>query len=350
MIKMDTDIELKRRLPAEWEEHCGVILAWPHEDTDWNYMLDEVTECYVKIVEAIVETEIAVILAPDTELPKRYLGHLDQSRIIYFSVPTNDTWARDFGVITMTVNGSPVLCDFKFNGWGLKFAADKDNLITRRMTEAGLLKGRYENHLGFVLEGGSIESDGQGTLLTTSECLLSLNRNGNLSREQIEKYLSETFNVDNVLWLDHGALEGDDTDSHIDTLARLAPNDTIIYTGCDDETDSHFNELKAMEDELKQLKTRRGTPFNLIALPLPDPIYDEDGNRLPATYANFLITPDSVLLPVYGQPKKDFLASQIVRIAFPDHEVKAIDCRALIRQHGSLHCVTMQLPKDTLPI
>lgn len=339
-----------RRMPAEWERHGAILLSWPHEGTDWNYMLPDVTECFVKIVEAIAEDETVIIVAPDVELPRRHLRHIDQSRIIYFSVPTNDTWARDFGPITVEDGGMKCLCDFKFNGWGLKFAADKDNLITRHMTDAGLLRGQYENHLGYVLEGGSVESDGNGTLLTTKECLLSLNRNGNLDQRLVEKYIGRVLGFNRFLWLGHGALAGDDTDSHIDTLARFAPNDTIIYVGCDDETDIHYDELKLMENELKTFTTVSGQPYNLISLPLPDPIYDEDGERLPATYANFLITPHSILMPVYNQPKKDFIASQIMKIAFPHHDIKCIDCRALIRQHGSLHCVTMQLPSETLPL
>lgn len=243
-----------------------------------------------------------------------------------------------------------MFCDFKFNAWGLKFAADKDNLITRNLYQKGALRGEYLNYLGFVLEGGSIESDGRGTLLTTSECLLSPNRNGEMSRDEIGRYLADRFNLDKVLWLDHGYLAGDDTDSHIDTLARLAPDDTIIYVGCDDTADEHYESLLAMKRQLAGMTTKEGRPFNLIELPLPDAVYDEDGMRLPATYANFLILNESVLMPSYGQPKKDLLASQILKIAFPGREIRMIDCRALIKQHGSLHCVTMQLPENTLPI
>ncbi len=272
------------------------------------------------------------------------------ANVILVTVPTNDTWARDFGPISLTGTEGVTFCDFKFNAWGLKFAADKDNLITRRLYEGGALRGDYRNCLGFVLEGGSVESDGKGTLLTTSECLLSPNRNGEMSKHEIEQYLMDRFNLDKVLWLDHGYLAGDDTDSHIDTLARLAPDDTIVYVGCDDPDDEHYESLQAMKRQLGEMVTKEGNGFNLIELPLPDAVYDETGQRLPATYANFLILNSSVLMPSYGQPKKDMLASQILKIAFPDREIKMIDCRALIKQHGSLHCVTMQLPEDTLPI
>lgn len=339
------------RLPAEWEPHGAVMLSWPHKDTDWAPVLDEAIDCFVEIAKAIAREETLIVVAPDVEEPRRVLDcEKLPNRILYLTVPTNDTWARDFGPITVERDGNPVICDFKFNGWGLKFPADKDNLITRAMCNTGLLRGRYSNELSFVLEGGSIESDGQGTLMTTSQCLLSPNRNGAMSRDEIEEYLKSRFGLDRVLWLDYGALEGDDTDSHIDTLARLAPNDTILYVGTDDVTDSHYDELNKMKLQLQSFVTASGQPYNLIELPLPDAVYDEEGNRLPATYANFLIMNHSILIPVYRQPQKDELAAQIIKIAFPDHQVVKIDCSVLIKQHGSLHCVTMQVPETILPI
>ena len=239
--------------------------------------------------------------------------------------------------------------DFKFNGWGLKFAADKDNLITSRLFDSGMFKGEYSNNLNFVLEGGSIESDGKGTLLTTRECLLSKNRNGQSSKEEIQAYLEKVFGISRVLWLDHGYLSGDDTDSHIDTLARLAPNDTILYVSTDDERDEHFTELKAMECQRQSFTTADGAKYKLLPLPLPTPIF-ADGERLPATYANFLIGNGFVLVPIYGQESNDSEAMSIISSAFPDRKVLGVDCRALIKQHGSLHCVTMQFPKNSLNI
>lgn len=339
------------RLPAEWEPHGAGMLSGPHKDTDWAPVLDEAIDCFVEIAKAIAREETLIVVAPDVEEPRRVLDcEKLPNRILYLTVPTNDTWARDFGPITVERDGNPVICDFKFNGWGLKFPADKDNLITRAMCNTGLLRGRYSNELSFVLEGGSIESDGQGTLMTTSQCLLSPNRNGAMSRDEIEEYLKSRFGLDRVLWLDYGALEGDDTDSHIDTLARLAPNDTILYVGTDDVTDSHYDELNKMKLQLQSFVTASGQPYNLIERPLPDAVYDEEGNRLPATYANFLIMNHSILMPVYRQPQKDELAAQIIKIAFPDHQVVKIDCSVLIKQHGSLHCVTMQVPETILPI
>ena len=254
-----------------------------------------------------------------------------------YEVITNDTWARDHGGITVFEDGRPVVCDFTFNGWGMKFAANFDNQITAQLFAQGVFEGySYKNCLKFVLEGGSIESDGKGTLLTTAECLLSDNRN-NLSREEVEIRLKQYFGVDQVLWLNHGYLAGDDTDSHVDTLARLCPNDVITYVQCDDEADEHYDELKKMKKELVDFRTLDGKPFHLIPLPMADAVF-VDGERLPATYANFLIMNKAVLVPVYDSPK-DNMALQQLQKAFPDREVIGIDCNALIKQHGSLHCV-----------
>ena len=265
----------------------------------------------------------------------------------FLKCETNDTWARDHGAITLLDADGVSLLDFKFNRWGLKFASDKDNLITRRAVESEVMKGKYVNRLGFVLEGGSIESDGMGTLLTTSECLLSPNRNGQMNRVEIEEYLRSVFHLQRVLWLDHGYLAGDDTDSHIDTLARFCPADTIAYVQCKDADDEHYEELHRMEEQLKTFRTLKGEPYRLLALPMADKI-EEEGERLPATYANFLILNDAVLYPTYRQPENDARAGEVLREAFPGYEIIGIDCRALIKQHGSLHCVTMQYPVGVL--
>lgn len=345
---MTTNTEL--RLPAEWEPDNVVVIAWPHRDTDWAYMLDRISECYVNMAAAIIKYAHLIVVAPDIRVPRCRLSHLPQSRLHYFEAPTNDTWMRDSGPITtLDADGLPVINDFKFNGWGLKFASDHDNLITSRMAASGLFRAKYLNRLGFVLEGGSIESDGHGTLLTSSRCLLSPNRNGDLDRQEIEQRLRQWLGVNHILWIDHGALLGDDTDSHIDTLARLAPNDTIIYVTAP-PGDPQYAELASMAEQLKAMRTPHGSPYNLLELPLPDPIYDDDDPtfRLPATYANYLVINSAVLMPAYGQSRNDELASKIIRIAYPEHDIVSVDCRALIRQHGSLHCATMQVPANAL--
>jgi len=330
-------------LPAEWAEQQFVQLTWPHAGTDWANMLDEVNVCFVNIAKEILKRENLLIVCADTDEVEKLLGDIDLSRVTFVEMPTNDTWARDHGGITVFEDGKPVVYDFTFNGWGMKFAANYDNLITRNLYMAGIF-GDYghRNCFDFILEGGSIESDGEGTVLTTAECLLSYNRN-NLSEEDIETKLKEYFGLKQVLWLEHGYLAGDDTDSHVDTLARLCDRSTIAYVKCDDEQDEHFLELKKMKKELRQFKTSDGRYFRLIPLPMADEVYFED-ERLPATYANFLIINGAVLMPTYNSPK-DEMAKQQLQKAFPDRDIVGINCNALIKQHGSLHCVTMQYPK-----
>ncbi|MDD3078849.1 MAG: agmatine deiminase family protein [Paludibacter sp.] len=332
----------KKYLPAEWADQQFVLLTWPHAGTDWAYMLDEVNECFVNIAKAIIKYEDLLIVAPDINEVKSLLGDIDYSHITFAEMQTNDTWARDHGGITVFEEGKRVIYDFTFNGWGMKFAANYDNQITRTLFEKGIFNNfKYRNCMDFILEGGSIESDGNGTLLTTAECLLSDNRN-NLSRDEVEQRLKDYFAIEKVLWLNHGYLAGDDTDSHVDTLARLCPDNTIVYVKCKDESDEHYAELKLMEEELKCMKNLEGKPFRLIELPMADAII-VDNERLPATYANFLIINGAVLLPVYSSPKDEIAIIQLQK-AFPNREIITINCNALIKQHGSLHCVTMQYP------
>ena len=339
----------KRQLymPAEWHRLQMVQLTWPHEKTDWNYMLAEVEECYIELAKAISSRTQLLIVAPDT---KKVCTMLEKngaamSNITLFECDTNDTWARDHAFITILGDNVPHYADFCFNGWGRKFEATLDNAINGKLYDAGIVKGEYEDCTSFVLEGGSIESDGKGTILTTSQCLLAPHRNQPMNKEEIENCLKKMLHAVRVLWLNHGNLIGDDTDGHVDTVARLAPNDTIVYMQCADESDAQFADLHAMEEEIAALRTADGKPYRLVPLPSPAPIFDEDGERLPATYANFLILNNSVLYPTYAQEKNDKEAAVALGKAFPGYEIVGIDCRALIRQHGSLHCVTMQYPR-----
>ena len=339
----------KRQLymPAEWHRLQMVQLTWPHEKTDWNYMLAEVEECYIELAKAISSRTQLLIVAPDT---KKVCTMLEKngaamSNITLFECDTNDTWARDHAFITILGDNVPHYADFCFNGWGRKFEATLDNAINGKLYDAGIVKGEYEDCTSFVLEGGSIESDGKGTILTTSQCLLAPHRNQPMNKEEIENCLKKMLHAVRVLWLNHGNLIGDDTDGHVDTVARLAPNDTIVYMQCTDESDAQFADLHAMEEEIAALRTADGKPYRMVPLPSPAPIFDEDGERLPATYANFLILNNSVLYPTYAQEKNDKEAAVALGKAFPGYEIVGIDCRALIRQHGSLHCVTMQYPR-----
>ena len=340
-----------RSFAAEWDSQDGILIAWPHAGTDWAYMLDEVTTCYVELARAILnDDERVVIIAPYADDVRNALGiDVDWKRIDIIELPTNDTWVRDYGPITVFKDGRMVLTDFTFNAWGMKFAADCDNLVTERLNGTGIFRMPLLNYRDLVLEGGSIETDGNGTVMTTTSCLTAPNRNDSLSREELEKVLLERLGCLKMLWLDHGSLAGDDTDGHIDTLARFAPGGIILYTGCDDPEDEHFESLMKMEEQLKQFTDVDGNHYHLIKLPLPDAMFDEI-SRLPATYANFLVTNYQVLVPVYGQPENDFKACELISQAFPGRKVVGIDCRSLICQHGSLHCATMQLPKESLII
>ena len=314
----------KWRLPAEWERQSMVQLTWPHAKTDWAYMLSEITQTYEEMAAAIRKHEELLVVGE----------------------PNNDTWARDHGFITLVDNeGGARLLDFCFNGWGEKFEADLDNAINRRIYDEGKVKGEYVDCLDFVLEGGSIESDGEGTIFTTSGCLLAPHRNQPMTQAEIEARLKRDLCAERVLWIDYGNLTGDDTDGHIDTLVRIAPDYTLLYIGCDDETDEQYEDLKKMEDQLKTFRTLSGEPYKLVKLPMPRAIFDEDGLRLPATYANFLVINGAVLVPTYDQPDLDAEAMRLIGEAFPGRDVVCIDCRSIIKQHGSLHCCTMQYPE-----
>ena len=303
-------------MPAEWEPQSMVQLTWPHKDTDWAPILSEITAVYEEMAREIKKRETLMIVD---------------------DIPHNDTWARDHGFISVEEDGQLILLDFCFNGWGEKFPAELDNAINRHLYERGLVKGNYEDHLDFVLEGGSIESDGRGTIFTTSCCLLAPHRNQPLTQAETEDRLKDYLGAERIVWLNHGSLIGDDTDGHIDTLVRICPDDTILYTA----GDADHPDLALMEKELTELRTLEGRPYRLLRLPLPRPIYDGD-DRLPATYANYLVINGAVLVPTYAQPDLDQEALRIVGQAFPDRDIVGIDCCAVIRQHGSLHCCTMQ--------
>lgn len=338
----------QKKLPAEWQPQKMVQLSWPHYKSDWAYLIHEVEATFVEIAKAIAKHEPVLIVCHDIDAVKLKLPKNYSDNIYFFEIESNDTWARDHGGIVVFDNNKPTLYDFCFNGWGMKFAANFDNQITRKLYQSNAFPDyNYQNMNFFVLEGGSIESDGNGTLLTTEECLLSPNRNDSLSKSEIEAYLKQFFGAERILWLKNGYLAGDDTDSHIDTLARFCNENTIAYVKCDDKNDEHYLALSKMEEELQNVTQANGEPYQLIELPMATAVYDpDDGHRLPSTYANFLIVNGAVLLPVYNC-ETDAEAIEALRSAFPDREIIPIDCSVLIRQHGSLHCVTMQYPVST---
>lgn len=331
--------------PAEWHPQSAILLTWPHKNTDWADIIEEVNSFYVGLSKEILKhTQLLIVCSNAAEINKHFTSS-EQKSITLVEIESNDTWTRDHGAISVFIDGKPVICDFGFNAWGLKFAANLDNQITSKMFESKVFQTdvSYHNYLNFILEGGAIESDGEGTLLTTTKCLLAPNRNQPLSKSEIEDFLKKTLGLKRVLWLHSGYLSGDDTDSHIDTLARFCSKDTIAYVQCTDEKDEHYTELKEMEKELRAFETINGEPYHLIALPMADAVLEED-YRLPATYANFLIMDNVVLMPTYSTAK-DTIAKEQLQKSFPNKEIIGIDCQTLIKQHGSLHCITMQLPK-----
>jgi agmatine/peptidylarginine deiminase len=349
------------RLPPEWYPQDAVMLTWPHKDTDWAPYLDEVEPVYIDISQQVLQRQSLVVICHN-ELVQTHVQALLHSinhtagQLYTFIIPCDDTWARDHGPITL-VNESQQTnsLDFVFNGWGNKYESSLDNAINKSLLKQSAIQASYEA-VNLVLEGGGIEVDDKGHLLTTELCLLNPNRNAELSREAIELELKQRLGSQKVLWLKHGYLAGDDTDSHIDTLARLAPDNTIVYVQCLDKSDEHFNELNKMQQELRALKTCDGQTFNLIPLPMPVACFEQDnelnleqkGERLPATYANFLIINNAILFPTYRQEETDKLAVGQIKKAFPQYDIITVDCLPLIQQFGSLHCISMQLPQGFL--
>ncbi|HEY9550885.1 MAG TPA: agmatine deiminase family protein [Prevotella sp.] len=346
------------RLPAEWYPQSGIQLTWPHADTDWKEYLHAITATFIEMAKVIVKYEKLLIVAKHVEevkaLLKAEVAPEYFRNIVFCSAANNDTWARDHAFITLiSHNGTSatgdgnLLLDFGFNGWGNKFESRLDNALNRTVYYDGLLNGELVDHNDFILEGGSIESDGKGTIFTTSMCLLAPHRNQPMSKEAIEEKLKTVLHARRMVWIDHGNLVGDDTDGHIDTIVRACPADTLAYVGCDDPHDEQYQDFKLLEKQLQTLRTLDGKPYRLLKLPMPEPIYDGD-DRLPATYANFVILNGAVLYPTYAQPANDEQARRVLQQAFPDRTLVGIDARTVIRQHGSLHCLTMQYPQTVI--
>ncbi|WP_110687492.1 agmatine deiminase family protein [Salinicola aestuarinus] len=340
------------RLLPEWHPQDAIQLTWPTPSSDWAPMIESIEATLESMVVAIARYQRVLITVHDSIQRHRLASRFEHlgvpaSRRHFIIAESDDTWARDHGPLAIERDGHLTLLDFTFTGWGGKFPAERDNRLSRSLADANVFDVPLETR-DWVLEGGGVESDGEGTLLTTSACLLNPNRNPAETRASIERRLQVDFGVSRVLWLENGHLEGDDTDSHIDTLARFCDPSTIAYVRCDDPEDPHYAALKAMEAELEALSREDGSTYRLLALPWPKACFDpDDGHRLPATYANFLILNGAVLVPTYADPA-DVHALNVLHDAFPGRDIVPIDCRSVIRQHGSLHCLTMQLPRGTL--
>lgn len=337
------------RLPAEWEQQAGVMLTWPHTDSDWQSLLDEIEPVYIALCKAISHVEHCLILCQDDQHQRHVEQQLRQQQVVLerchlFTCSTNDTWCRDYGPLTTFADDRPILNNFEFNGWGNKYEAGLDNAVSRNLQGLGIFGTNKLIDHNVVLEGGSIESDGSGALLTTTQCLLK--RHPDKSKSEIEQLLHTSLGARRVFWLEHGHLSGDDTDSHIDNLARFVDANTIVYSACRDRSHPDHDALMAMQDELNSFKKKDGSAYRLIPVYLPSPIY-YDNQLLPASYVNFLIINDAVLVPAFAQPE-DRAALEIYQQCFPGRRIIALDSRALIKQYGGIHCATMQFPDGVL--
>lgn len=308
------------RLPAEWEEQKALLVSYPHKNSDWQKYLNEIEEFFNSFIKIVSKYQKVIVLCK--MVPKIYIKNVE-----FIKVETNDIWVRDYGPITVFNNNKKELLDFTFNGWGLKYPANYDNLVNRKVFKT--------KKIGFVLEGGSIDTNGEGVLLTTSKCLLHPNRNPYLTKKEIEEHLQKFFGIRKILWLNSGILLGDDTDSHIDMLARFVNSTTIAYIKCDNKDDPHYEELKKMERELKTFG------YKLIELPWVDAKFFNN-KRLPASYANFVIINGAVIVPLYND-SNDKEAIKIFKKIFPNRDIIGLDASVLIRERGSIHCSCINL-------
>lgn len=346
-------MQTRYQLPPEWATQDAVMLTWPHQQSDWADDLAAVEAVYFALASAILRYQALVVVCFDAT-HEQYLRRefsarqLVLTQVFFAQIPSNDCWARDHGPITVfDEKGQLIWLNFSFTGWGDKYAAQLDNQINDHLFSQSFVQVPAIERLDLVLEGGAIETDGRGALLTTRRCLLNSNRNPGVSETDLSRRFSELFGVQQIHWLDHGSIAGDDTDGHIDMLARFTPSGALLFQGCDDEADSHFAELGQMAAQLQQFRNHAGEPYALLALPWPRPVFDDKGQRLPASYANFLIINGAVLVPQYADVA-DERALAVIASVFPDYDVIGIPCLPLIRQYGSLHCVTMQLPRGVL--
>lgn len=342
---------MRGRFPAEWEPHDAVLVAWPHDNTDWAPWLKDVEQTYVALVRAILRYTRACVLVRDAALEHRARALLASPRaqangdLRFYHYGYNDTWLRDSGPITIVESEQPVWLDFRFTGWGGKYAADADDGLVSALQAHADFSHVALRRIDFALEGGAIETDGVGTLLSTWRCLQQ--RHPDATRAELDALLGQALHCPRALYLEQGELDGDDTDAHIDTLARFASPTCIVYQGCDDRDDPHFAALNAMADELKQLRTADGQPYDCRELPWGGEVRNSAGRRLAASYANFLISSGAVFMPAYGLAS-DALAAALLAQVFPEHRIECVPCRPLIEQNGSLHCITMQLPRGVL--
>ncbi len=332
------------RFPAEWEKQAAILIAWPHKTGDF-INLDDVEQTYSVISDTISQFQKLHIVCRDDSHQQHIQSLISNNdNIDFIHAAVNDIWVRDTVFLSVEKDNAIIHMNFLFNGWGDKYTHQHDNDLNHKLLNSKPFKGSSYTDIDFILEGGSVETDGISTILTTKQCLLNPNRNNGLSQQDIEQELLQRLGAKRVFWLDQENLTGDDTDAHIDSLARFCSANTIAYTSSDDPEVAHYNSLKFMETQLQDFRTDDGEVYHLVPLPLPQAIYDEDGQQLPANYANFLITNHAILVPTYGDPM-DAIAMERLAGCFPDRKILGIPCRPLVYQYGSLHCMSMQFPE-----
>jgi agmatine deiminase len=348
MLELDhpTPADLGFRMPAEWNPHAATWTSWPSDDELWEGELEAVREEFADMVTILARFERVVVNVQDDEAEADARARLeargvDASRVDYHHVPLDDAWFRDNGPL-FVVNGygRVALTDWRFNAWGGKYEYGKDTLAPERVAET---LGMRRFAFPYVMEGGAIEVNDDGVLLTTRPCLAAPTRNPDLSEEETEALVRAGLGARHVVWLEHG-LEGDHTDGHIDTIVRFCDDRTLVCAVTDDEADANFAATQANLAALRELVRGDGEPYTVVPLPLPRDAITVDGKRVPATYANFYIANGVVLVPTYGDPH-DELALEILRPLFPGREVIGSSARALITGGGAFHCVTQQQPE-----
>jgi agmatine/peptidylarginine deiminase len=321
---------LKVRVPAEWERQKSITVVFPTNQRDWQHSLIEIQKSYVTLINSIREFQTCVVIIHDKKILEQFFTTLENIEV--YEIQTDDTWVRDFGAIDYFQDNRLKSYDFIFNAWGDKFGSSLDNSVNQKLQEQSFFRDELKS-VNFVLEGGSIDSNGEGTLLTTAKCIYNKNRNPGLSHDEINEKIKTFFGLKQLIVLEHGGLEGDDTDSHVDTLARFIDANSIAYVKCYDKDDEHFNELDKMEKELQK------TGFRLVPLPLPrTKLFEEE--RLPATYINFIFINNALIVPTYND-ENDNIALEILKKEIKSRTVKSIDASIFIREYGSLHCASI---------
>lgn len=310
---------------AEWEKQEFLLVALPHKNSDWNEYLDEILASYREFISAVARFQKVLVITPNASDFDRICSDIEN--VEWIDIDTNDTWIRDYGAIDVENDGEILSYNFIFNAWGGKFSSEKDNALNHQLFNK--IDGKLKD-IDLILEGGSIDFNGHGVMLTTTTCLLNDNRNSHLNKDELDSKLKELFGLDGIIWLENGFIYGDDTDSHVDTLARFIGENLVAVTSTDDESDIHYEALKKMKNEL----VNQG--FEILELPLPSPVFYE-GRRLGATYANFIFINGALIVPTYGDKNDEIIIKRLQK-ALPDREIIPVDARVFIRQNGSLHC------------